>query len=181
MRRLFLVLAMALTLVNVKAEEKNGFGATLRESNFHLNVDLQTKYLWRGMEMMTEDSAPVIFPSIAYTTGGFYAYVMGGYSINGKYSEVDLGASYTAGWFTFGLNGYYYPTNSTPNDNYFDFKSKTTGHWWEAVVTMTPTNIPGYIMVSNFFAGADRNLDGKQAYSTYAEIGTHYDFLKDNT
>ena len=181
MRKLFLVLAMALTLVNVKAEEKNGFGATLKESNFHLNVDLQTKYLWRGMEMMTEDSAPVIFPSIAYTTGGFYAYVMGGYSINGKYSEVDLGASYTTGWFTFGLNGYYYPTNNTPNDNYFDFKSKTTGHWWEAVVTMAPTNIPGYIMVSNFFAGADRNLDGKQAYSTYAEIGTHYDFLKDNT
>ena len=42
MRKLFLVLAMALTLVNVKAEEKNGFGASLKESNFHLNVDLQT-------------------------------------------------------------------------------------------------------------------------------------------
>ena len=29
MRKLFLVLAMALTFVNVKAEEKNGFGASL--------------------------------------------------------------------------------------------------------------------------------------------------------
>ena len=30
MRKLFLVLAIALTLVNVEAEEKNGFGATLK-------------------------------------------------------------------------------------------------------------------------------------------------------
>ena len=43
--------------------------------------------------------------------------------------------------------------------------------------------------VSNFFYGADRYIEiddagnpteEKQAYSTYAELGTYYDFLNDN-
>ena len=46
--------------------------------------------------------------------------------------------------------------------------------------TIAPEKIPVYLTVSNFFAGADKNLDGKQAYSTYAELGGHYDFLNDH-
>ena len=41
-------------------------------------------------------------------------------------------------------------------------------------------NIPAFLSVSNFFAGADKKENGKQAYSTYVEIGGHYDFLNDN-
>ena len=63
---------------------KNGWGAKLRKSNFHLGIDLQTKYIWRGMEMMTSDAAPVIFPQINFQSKGFFAYVMGGYAVNGK-------------------------------------------------------------------------------------------------
>ena len=33
----------------------NNWGAKLKSSNFHLGLDLQTKYMWRGMEMMTEE------------------------------------------------------------------------------------------------------------------------------
>ena len=33
------------------------------------------------------------------------------------------------------------------------------------------------MLFSTFFAGEDKNLDGKQAYSTYGELGGHYDFL----
>ena len=149
-------------------------------SNFHLGIDLQTKYIWRGMEMMTEEAAPVLFPQINFQNKGFYAYVMGGYAINGKYSEVDLGVSYTYKWLTVGLNDYYYPTITTPEDTYFNFKSRETGHWFEGVITIAPEQIPAYLTVSNFFAGADKKEDGKQAYSTYAEIGGHYDFLHDH-
>ena len=167
--------------MNAQNEEpKNGFGAKLRESNFHLGADLQTKYIWRGMEMITEDAAPVIFPQINYQNNGFYAYVMGGYSINGKYSEVDLGLSHTYKWITVGVNDYFYPTTTTPNDQYFNFKAHQTGHWLEAVITIAPERVPAYLTVSNFFAGADKNLEGKQAYSTYAELGGHYDFLNDH-
>lgn len=152
-----------------------------RTSCFHLGLDLQTKYIWRGMEMITEESAPVLFPAINFQKYGIYAYVMGGYAINGKYSEVDLGISYNYKWLTIGINNYYYPSTTTPNDHYFDFKSRETGHWLEGVVTIAPEKIPAYITVSNFFAGADKNTEGKQAYSTYAEIGGHYDFLDDHS
>lgn len=175
------IMAMAISAFAQSEERaKNGFGAKLTESNFHLGVDLQTKYIWRGMEMMTNDAAPVVFPAINYSNKGFYAYVMGGYAINGKYSEVDLGLSYTYKWITIALNDYYYPTTTVPEDQYFNFKNIETGHWFEGVVTIAPENIPAYLNVSNFFAGADKNLEGKQAYSTYAEIGGHYDFLNDH-
>lgn len=177
-----LLIMAAVTNIAFAQEEltRNGFGDKLKESNFHLGLDLQTKYIWRGMEMITEDAAPVIFPAVNYQNKGFYAYVMGGYSINGKYSEVDLGLSYTYKWITAGINDYYYPTTTTPNDQYFNFKSKEAGHWLEAVVTIAPEKIPAYLTVSNFFAGADKDLDGNQAYSTYAELGGHYDFLNDH-
>ncbi len=184
MKRLFVVLACITiaSIVYAQTEEpaKNGFGAKLKESNFHLGVDLQTKYIWRGMEMITNDAAPVVFPCVNYSNKGFYAYVMGGYSINGKYSEVDLGLSYTYKWFTIGINDYYYPTTTVAEDQYFNFKKDATGHWLEAVITIAPEKIPVYLTVSNFFYGADKNLEGKQAYSTYAELGGHYDFLNDH-
>ena len=173
---LFLLVAGLFAVQVINAQETT----LARESNFHLGLDLQTKYIWRGMEMITEDAAPVVFPTVNYQNKGFYAYVMGGYSLNGKYSEVDLGLSYTYKWITVGINDYYYPTTTTPNDQYSNFKSKETGHWLEAVVTIAPEKIPAYLTVSNFFAGADKDLDGNQAYSTYAELGGHYDFLNDH-
>ena len=176
-----LCLFMALSMNAQNETSKNGFGAKLTESSFHLGVDLQTKYIWRGMEMMTEDAAPVVFPQINYKNKGWYVYVMGATAINGKYSEVDMGVSYTYKWLTVGLNNYYYPTTATPHDQYFNFKARETGHWLEGVITIAPEKIPVYLSVSNFFAGADKNLDGKQAYSTYAEVGGHYNFLNDHS
>lgn len=152
----------------------------LRKSNFHLGLDIQTKYIWRGMEMMTEDAAPVLFPCLNYSNKGFYFYVMGGYAINGKYAEVDLGMSYTYKWLTVALNDYYYPTTKSVEDQYFNLKNRETGHWFEGIITIAPKNIPAYLTISNFFAGADKNTDEKQAYSTYAEMGGHYDFLNDH-
>lgn len=170
-----MLVMLCMMLTSVSAQE------TKRESHFHLGVDLQTKYIWRGMEMMTDEAAPVVFPQINFQHSGFMAYVMGATAINGKYSEVDLGVSYNYKWLTVGINNYYYPTTTTAEDQYFNFKARETGHWWEGVVTIAPESIPAYLMVSNFFAGADKKADGKQAYSTYAEIGGHYDFLDDHS
>ena len=179
MKGIFLTLAMVCLPLFMNAQSEDV--STKKETNFHLGIELQTKYIWRGMEMMTADAAPVVFPSINYSIKGFSAYVMGGYAINGKYSEVDLGLSYTYKWLTVGVNDYYYPTIDSPKDQYFNLKSRETGHWFEGVLTFTPDGIPAYLTVSNFFAGADKNKDEKQAYSTYAEIGGHYDFLNDHS
>lgn len=176
MKKTLLVLVVWSLVGAVAAAQEEGKKA----SDFHLGLDLQTKYIWRGMEMMVEDAAPVVFPQLNYQKGGLYAYAMGGYSINGKYAEVDLGASYTYKFLTVGLNDYYYPTINSPQDDYFNFKSKKTGHWLEGVITIAPENIPAYLTLSNYFAGADKNAEGKQAYSTYAELGGHYDFLDDH-
>lgn len=176
MKKMFIAIIMCLGFANVYAQEINK-----RVSDFHLGVDLQTKYIWRGMEMMTEDAAPVVFPGFNYSNKGFYAYILGGYAINGKYAEVDLGLSYNNKWLTIGLNDYYYPSTNSPKDQYFNLKSHETGHWLEALVTIAPENIPVYLTISNFFAGADKKADGKQAYSTYAELGGHYDFLNDQS
>ena len=160
--------------------EKNAWGVKLHESPFSLGLQLQTKYIWRGMEMQTEEAAPTLFPSIGYSYKGLYVYAMGGYNLNGKYAEVDYGVSYTWNWLTIGVNDYYYPTTNTAEDDYFNYKGRSTGHWLEACLTIAPEKIPASLTVSNFFAGADKNLNGKQAYSTYAELSTWYDFLNDH-
>lgn len=147
------------------------------KSVFHVGIDLQTKYVWRGMEMQSSDAAPTLFPSINYGYNGIAAYLMGGYSINGKYAEVDLGVSYTKNWITVGVADYYYPTIESAQDQYFNFKSRSTGHWVEGYIVIAPEKLPLSLTISNFFAGADKKGDGKQAYSTYAEIGTWFDFV----
>ncbi len=161
----------------------NNWGAKLKSSNFHLGLDLQTKYMWRGMEMMAEESSPVVFPGINYQWKGLYAYAMGGYAINGKYAEVDLGVSYTWKGLTLGLSDYYYPTVNGKDDEYVG--GKHNGHWLEACITYAPEKVPLWITVSNFFAGDDDAYDDdsgnkKQAYSIYMEVGTYYDFLDNN-
>lgn len=183
MKKLLMLAVCVLLPVMANAEdlpEKNGFGAKMRQSNFHLGVDLQTKYVWRGMEMITSGSSPVLFPHMSYQYEGLYVYAMGGYSLNGSYAEVDLGVSYTWKWLTVGVYDYYYPALDGPKDRYFNFNKADTGHWLEAAVTFAPEKIPAYLTVSNFFYGADKTLEGKQAYSTYVELGTYYDFLESN-
>lgn len=163
--------------------EKNNWGGKLIKSPFGLGLDLQTKYVWRGMEMMSEDSAPVLFPSVNYSWNGLFVYAMGGYAVNGKYAEVDLGISYTWKDITLAFNDYYYPTVNSKHDEYFS-GGNHTGHWLEGCLSYAPEKLPLWATLSTFFAGADKYLDSslkeKQAYSTYLEIGTYYDFLKYN-
>lgn len=166
-----------------KTYDTNNWGRKLIKSPFGLGLDIQTKYIWRGMEMMPEDSAPVLFPSVNYTWKGLYVYFMGGYAINGKYAEVDAGVSYTVDAFTLGVYDYYYPTVDGKEDKYLK-GGKHTGHWLEAAMTFSPAKIPFWATLSNFFYGADKYIDEngkeKQAYSTYLELGTYYDFLDSN-
>ena len=163
--------------------EKNNWGATLKNAPFGFGLDIQTKYMWRGMEMMTDESAPVLFPSLNYSYKGLFIYAMGGYAINGKYAEVDLSASYTWKGLTIGFNDYYYPTVDSNKDEYFG--GHHNGHWLEAAITYAPEKVPVFATLSNFFAGGDDryvndNGEEKQAYSTYLEVGTYYDFLNSN-
>ena len=177
------VVALAENAAPEATVEKNNWGATLKDAPFGFGLEIQTKYMWRGMEMMTDESAPVLFPSLNYSYKGLFIYAMGGYAINGKYAEVDLGASYTWKGLTIGFNDYYYPTVDSNEDEYFG--GHHNGHWLEACITYAPEKVPVFATLSNFFAGGDDRYvndkgEEKQAYSTYLEVGTYYDFLNSN-
>lgn len=187
MKKNVLLIICMIFSISVSAQSKstkpiNNWGHELKQSPFGLGLDIQTKYMWRGMEMITEKSSPVLFPSVNYTSGGLFVYAMGGYAINGNYAEVDLGLSYSWRDLTIGLNDYYYPTVDNYEDNYFE--GENIGHWFEVTITYAPEKIPIWITASNFFYGADKYVDenGKeiQAYSSYVELGTYYDFLENN-
>lgn len=147
-------------------------------SNFHLSLGIQSKYMWRGIEYGT---SPVLFPRLNYEYKGFYVYGMGGYATDGSHQEVDLGISYSIKGFTFSVNDYYYPTAVGKDDQYFNFKSKVTGHWFEGCIQYSPENLPFSILLSTYFAGADKQpTTHKHAWSSYLEVGGHYDFDEEN-
>lgn len=147
-------------------------------SPFTASLELSTKYMWRGIEYGAD---PTVFPMIGYNTHGFNAFAMGAYAINGSHQEVDLGVSYTAKELTVGVSDYYYPSAVGEKDQYFKLSNRETGHWVEAYATWTGTKIPFWVTVSTYIFGADKNTDGKQMYSSYAELGYTHSFTDDNS
>lgn len=156
----------------------NGFGAKLRESNFHLGVELQSKYLWRGQEYGT---SPAVFPTVHYDYKGLSIGAIGAYAWDGSHQECDLYASYSTSGLTIAVTDYYYPTAVGAKDQFFELDNKKAGHMFEATLAYEHKKVPVSILLSTFFAGADKNLEGNQAWSSYLELGTHYDFLENNS
>ena len=106
---------------------------------------------------------------------------MGAYTFNNSHQEIDVGVTYTTELVTVGLSDYYYPSPSGSSDKYFELDNHRTGHWGELYATLTPSSkIPVWITASCYLYGADKNVSGKQAYSSYAEIGYAYSFNDDN-
>lgn len=167
MKKTFIVAALLLYGLTASAQENE------RQSPYSGSVELTTKYLWRGQEY---GEAPTFFPTLNYSISGFSVYATGAYTFDNSWREVDLGLSYTWKGLTIGLVDYYYPTMVGQNDNYFNIKSGETGHLLESCISYEFEKIPISVLVSTFFYGADKNLEGKQAYSSYAELGYHYDF-----
>lgn len=147
-------------------------------SPFSASLELTTKYMWRGIEYGT---APTVFPMIGYCYKGFNAFAMGGYAVNGSHQEVDLGVSYTANEFSLGVSDYYYPSAVGEKDGYFKLSNRNTGHWVEAYASWNGKKIPLWLTVSTYVFGADKNEDGKQMYSAYAEVGYIHSFNDNNS
>lgn len=169
--KLLLMLPLSLWAMLANAEKN------LKDSPFSASLELSTKYMWRGIEYGT---APTVFPMIGYSTHGFNAFAMGAYAIDGSHQEVDLGVSYTASEFTVGVSDYYYPSSVGEKDGYFMLSNRETGHWVEAYATWTGNKIPLWVTASTYVFGADKDAEGKQMYSSYAEVGYTHSFNDDN-
>lgn len=175
---LFNIIAMGYVLAQGQEAITDSSSEKGRGSNFHLSLSVQSKYMWRGIEYGT---SPVLFPSLDYNYKGFYVYAMGGYATDGSHQEVDMGISYTIKDVSLSVNDYYYPTTVGESDKYFNFKGKETGHWVEGTIQYTPSCLPLWGLLSTYFAGADKKPDSSDlAYSSYLEIGGHYDFFDSN-
>lgn len=171
-RLILFTLALLTNIVNAQEIQ-----VKQKDSNFSLGLELSSKYMWRGIEY---GDAPTVFPSINYTYKGFNAYAMGGYTINGSHQEVDLGIGYTHNWLFVGAADYYYPSAVGKKDSYFNLNNRETGHYVELYTTISPQSVPLWITLSTYAYGADKNLEGKQAYSSYAELGYKFCFKNEN-
>lgn len=170
MKRIFLImLGIALSFLSLHSQEKR--------SPFAFSLELASKYMWRGIEYGT---APVIFPMLSYSYKGFSVYALGAYAVNGSHQEVDLGLSYTHGKFTLGISDYYYPSAVGKKDSYFQMSNRSTGHSVEAYLTLTPFRVPLWLTLSTYVFGADKKLNGEQAFSSYVETGYTYAFNDNN-
>lgn len=149
----------------------------LKNSNFTLSLEFSSKYMWRGIEY---GDAPVAFPMLSYSNKGFNAFAMGAYVFNGSHQEVDLGVSYLCKYFCVGLSDYYYPSSVGEKDSYFELSNRLTGHSVEAYFTFVPQKIPLWLTLSTYVYGADKKLNGSQAFSSYAEVGYTYNFNNNN-
>ncbi len=129
----------------------------------HLNADLVTQYIWRGMNL----GHASIQPTLAAGWKGFYLEAWGSAGISDSEDpyELDLTASYTTGGLSFGIHDYW---SGISGDRYFYYNTHGTNHNFEAFVSYDF----GVISASwqTTFAGADgKNKNGKRAYTSYFE------------
>ncbi len=177
MKKLFIVLSVIIIPICSIAQDSSS--ETISESSFTASLELTSKYIWRGIEYGT---APATFPMLSYSSKGFNVFALGAYVLNGSHQELDYGLSYTfRDYFTLGLSDYYYPSTVGEMDQYFNYKNSTTGHSVEAYVILTPFRLPFWVTLSTYVYGADKGLDGRQAFSSYAELGYAFEFDTDNS
>ncbi len=156
-----------------------------KENPISLNVDLMSRYIWRGQDF---GASPSIQPGISYSNWGFTLGAWGAYTINNVNSsvqEVDLFLSYNINdMFSVTVTDYFFP-NEAVDYNYFDYKNESTGHIFEGSVTFNGTEkLPLSIMLASNFYGADAREAttdttsvGAIQYSTYAELGYTFKYF----
>lgn len=144
------------------------------KGEFYGSVDFGYRCMWRGIENGT---APSVMPTVGYSKGGFDVYAWGGFAFDDSYRELDLAVSYSFGNFAVELIDYFYPYKG---NEFFDFSSKSTTHTVEAIVSYEFEKIPLYITAGSFIFGDDKKENGRNAYSSYAEVGYTHEFNEKN-
>lgn len=135
-----------------------------------------SKHMWRAFP---SGNAPCIEPLVSYTYKGLSAYAWASYAIDNSYTEFDLFVKYTWKSLQVGLFDYYCPRPDTDN-SYSDFSSMDTRHLYEVQLCYLGTKkFPLNIITGCFIGGFDRDENGDQLYSTYAEV--NYTFSVEKT
>ncbi len=168
LRKLFVILLVCIPAFAFAQQEEN-------ESSVYVSADLTSKYLWRGTG---EGDFPLVMPTVGFNKGGFDVYAWGAWAFDDSYRELNIGVSYSFSDFTVELVDYFYPWKGS---DFFNFRSRSTTHCVEAIATYEPGFFPVYLTVGTIIFGDDKNENGKNAFSTYAELGYNHQFNEKNS
>ena len=148
---------------------------TVKAQEFTVQGDFVSSYIWRGMYQ----TGVSVQPTLGFSAGNFSLTAWGSTDFDGVASsegvaakEIDLTAAYTFGnsGLTISVADLWWAGQGARK--YFNFKSHETAHHFEAGLAYTlpiekfPLSIAWYTM----FAGMDKDVNGKQNYSSYVEL-----------
>ena len=145
----------------------------VKAQEFTVQGDLVSSYVWRGVYQ----TGASFQPTLGFGIGGFSLTAWGSTDFSSmsdpnKGKEIDLTAAYAFGESGLSLSVASLWWAGQGACQYFNFKSHETAHFFEAGLAYTlpcekfPLSIAWYTM----FAGADKNEEGAQNYSSYCEL-----------
>ena len=168
LRKLFVILLVCIPAFAFAQQEES-------ESSIYVSADLTSKYIWRGTG---NGDAPALMPTVGFNKGGFDVYAWGAWAFDDSYRELNIGVSYSFSDFTVELVDYFYPWKG---NKFFHLRNSTTTHSIEAIATYEPEFFPVYLTVGSTVFGDDKKENGKNAFSSYAEIGYTHEFNEKNS
>ncbi len=136
--------------------------------SYAVGADVVSSYVWRGVPQEATKGTPNIQPFASLTAGSLTVGFWGSGSFIGNVKEVDIYATYAINdLFSVTLTDY----NWNFSQKYFAYGSGTD-HVFEGTVSYAGVeSLPLSATLNTMFYGADKKLNGDQAYSTYLELG----------
>lgn len=161
--------AMALAAICILAT------TTATAQQFTVRGDIVSSYIWRGVYQ----TGASFQPTLGFGLGGFSLTAWGSTDFDGNKSseglaskEIDLTAAYTFGRSGLTLSAASLWWAGQGAGRYFNFESHRTAHYFEAglAYALPCEKLPLSIAWYTLFAGADKNDEGRQNYSSYCEL-----------
>jgi len=160
-KRVWLISILVIASFQIQAQD------TL-QSNFSLNADLVSRYVWRGQLL---SAAPNIQPYASISAGQFTFGTWGSYAIGEKYEEINFYISWEYQNFGFSVNDYCTISDISEESTYFNTKKLTTPHSLEGTFTFKLSErFPLKLTAATFFYGNDLNESGENFNSSYIEL-----------
>ncbi|SNR33674.1 hypothetical protein [Flavobacterium sp. ov086] len=149
--------------------------ATKEPSRLNYNVTLTTSHLWRGLII---NPSMTVMGDIHYALDkkqNFSVGVWGGNGFDGKYTEVDYYVQYKHKGLTIGLWDLFNTTNVV-HPEVFNYDKNTTTHLIDLRTSYRfsekfPLRVEADIILYGNDKELTANLDYKNRYSTYVELG----------
>lgn len=153
MKKIIVALQFMYLLVCIESQSLYAQTDSLRAISTSANVDLMSRYIWRGQEY---GQAPSIQPAMSATWKNFTIGAWGAYKLTGAGGqETDFYLSKTVGHLTFAIWDYWSFCDTTSTD-FFNYNQKNTAHLLEAQILVSGgEKIPFNLLGSYLFYGAD--------------------------